>query len=233
MHNEIVALALKTIQKKEGGHIKIKKAAECLSSLLQDEYGVTYGERSLRNVYNDQIKISKPEVLNALCSFLDFENYDDFLERHEKGKDHEKEKTTDKPPKKKFKLLPSKPINKKRLVITALLLITTIIGFSIFSVNKQRWMVWKIDHYEEVSFNLKKYKLDQLEMYNPFKIENFRKIEGVCDDIYFDEENEPKVWYRKISKDKIELFTAPGLHPVNGKTLKPISEYMINKYICK
>ena len=70
-------------------------------------------------------------------------------------------------------------------------------------------------------------------MYDAIKIENFRKIEAICDDIYFDEENKPKVWYRKVSKSEIELFTAPGLHPVNGKTLKPISTYMIDKYICK
>ncbi|SED12665.1 hypothetical protein SAMN04489761_4355 [Tenacibaculum sp. MAR_2009_124] len=233
MHNEIVALALKKIQENEGAHIKTKKAAECLSSLLFDEYGVTYGERSLRNVYNDQIKISKPEVLNALCNFLDFENYEDFLKKHDKEEDQKETNIEGKESKKKIKHVKVKPINKKRLVITALLYITTIIGFSVFSVNEQRWMAWKIDHYEEVNFNLKKYKLEHLEMYDAIKIENFKKIEAICDDIYFNEENEPKIWYRKVSKNKIELFTAPGLHPVNGKTLKPISTYMIDKYICK
>ncbi len=62
---------------------------------------------------------------------------------------------------------------------------------------------------------------------------DFRKINISSCSIYFDEENEPKVWYRKISKDEIELLPTPGPHPVNGKTLKPISTYMINKYICK
>ena len=40
------------------------------------------------------------------------------------------------------------------------------------------------------------------------------------------------VWYNK-SDGKVEFFTNYGLHPENGKTLKPISKYILNKYALK
>jgi len=29
----------------------------------------------------------------------------------------------------------------------------------------------------------------------------------------------------------LEYFTAPGIHPQNGKTLKPVTSYIIDKYL--
>lgn len=39
-----------------------------------------------------------------------------------------------------------------------------------------------------------------------------------------------KVWYDK-SDNQLDFFMGHGLHPVNGKTLKPITKHIINKYI--
>ncbi|MGG8497732.1 hypothetical protein ACQY1Q_15080 [Tenacibaculum sp. TC6] len=58
------------------------------------------------------------------------------------------------------------------------------------------------------------------------------KIEGTCEYSYFDKQGNPRVWYGKNAHGDLELFTSYGLHPETGKTLKPISNYMINKYIC-
>lgn len=33
--------------------------------------------------------------------------------------------------------------------------------------------------------------------------------------------------------EKVEFFTNYGLHPENGKTLKPVSKYILNKYAMK
>lgn len=38
-----------------------------------------------------------------------------------------------------------------------------------------------------------------------------------------------KVWYSKY-KNEIEFFTMEGKNPDNGKSLKPVTEYIINKY---
>ena len=38
------------------------------------------------------------------------------------------------------------------------------------------------------------------------------------------------VWYSKVN-GKPEFFTTHGFHPVTGKPLKPITYYMIHKYV--
>ena len=41
-----------------------------------------------------------------------------------------------------------------------------------------------------------------------------------------------RLWYGKNKNKELEYFTAFGKHPETGKTLKPITKYMIAKYIC-
>jgi hypothetical protein len=40
------------------------------------------------------------------------------------------------------------------------------------------------------------------------------------------------IWYCK-QDGKCDFINAPGLHPESGKTLKPISKYVIKKYVLK
>ncbi|SEO16135.1 hypothetical protein SAMN05216436_1403 [bacterium A37T11] len=43
-----------------------------------------------------------------------------------------------------------------------------------------------------------------------------------------------KVWYVKIDDDSLEYYTAPGYYPLdNHKILKPLTEYIFDKYILK
>ncbi|WP_435682498.1 hypothetical protein [Nonlabens sp.] len=53
-----------------------------------------------------------------------------------------------------------------------------------------------------------------------------------CDTVFFKSDNSVRFWYGKNKKKEIEYFTDLGLHPETGKTLKPITGYMIEKYIC-
>jgi hypothetical protein len=53
-----------------------------------------------------------------------------------------------------------------------------------------------------------------------------------CEDEFFNEDGSVKLWYGKNKNKDLEYFTALGLHPETGKTLKPITQYMIDKYIC-
>ena len=41
----------------------------------------------------------------------------------------------------------------------------------------------------------------------------------------------PNDWYYKNDQGEIEYYTSAGLHPVNGETLKAITEYIIEKYV--
>ena len=60
--------------------------------------------------------------------------------------------------------------------------------------------------------------------------------EGQCTTLYYSffrngNYDNPLVWYGKSpNKREYEFFNHPGLHPETGKTLKPISKYIIKKY---
>lgn len=105
---------------------------------------------------------------------------------------------------------------------------------NIFFPNKN-CMVWTENHYESVECD----KVNDTVEVCPFDqnvLDNFRKI-SVCDTTtFFKNKNidKPLVWYGKAwDKKEYEYFNQPGLHPETGKTLKPISKYIIRKYILK
>ncbi|WP_291871689.1 hypothetical protein [Maribacter sp.] len=91
-------------------------------------------------------------------------------------------------------------------------------------------MTWAKTHYEKVlctkKFNTKTEPID------PIRLANFKKVEVSMATSFFNEDtNQPLLWYYKNKKGEIEYFTAPGLHPVHGETLKKITETIINKYV--
>jgi hypothetical protein len=94
-------------------------------------------------------------------------------------------------------------------------------------------MIWQEDHYVEVEFDTEKHKLNQLKLYKEDRINLFKKLTPICDTTkFFNEDGSVNIWYGKNRNKKLEYFTALGLHPETGKTLKPITQYMIDKYIC-
>jgi hypothetical protein len=92
---------------------------------------------------------------------------------------------------------------------------------------------WNKDHYEEVVCEGKKIGFANI---NPiFKKEerllDFKKIQ-VDEKTVFFKEGQPVVWYIK-QNNKCEFFNGPGLHPISGKPLKPITEYIVQKHVLK
>ncbi|MFC6876844.1 hypothetical protein [Flavobacterium myungsuense] len=90
---------------------------------------------------------------------------------------------------------------------------------------------WNKDHYEEVVCEGSKIGFADV---NPIiegqeSLLDFKKIE-VSDTTTFFKNKQPVIWYCK-QDGKCEYFNAPGLHPESGKTLKPISKYIIKKYV--
>ena len=156
-------------------------------------------------------------TINDLCKYLSFESYADYVKQNRKGKISVN--VNNGGDKKNWKVLAA---------VSLILIIGLILGLS--EKNKETLcMVWKVDHYEkadcEVSYKESIVPLDEV------ILENFRKVEVDLTTEFFDETTrKPLIWYYK-SGNKIEYFTAPGLHPVNGKTLKAITEYMANKTV--
>ncbi|MGO4921385.1 hypothetical protein [Maribacter spongiicola] len=156
-------------------------------------------------------------TINDLCKYLGFNSYADYVKQNRKGK---------------ISVNVNNGEKKKNLKVLAAVSLVLIIGLILGLTEKNKktlCMVWKVDRYEkvdcEVSYEESIVPLDEV------ILENFRKVKVDLTTEFFDEmTRKPLIWYYK-SGNKIEYFTAPGLHPVNGKTLKAITEYMVTKSV--
>lgn len=203
--------------------------SEELSNFIDENEGFKLGERSFRDYYNEANKLLEKEsdisikqlsVINGLCKYLEFDNYHTFSNSIAVDKKRSKLKTVK-------EILNS---NKLVLIIISMLFIGVIIYNS---ATRQRWMVWQEDQYVEVEFDTEKYNLNQLKLYKEDRINLFTKVTPICDTTkFFNEDGSVNIWYGKNRNKNLEYFTALGLHPETGKTLKPITQYMIDKYIC-
>ncbi len=136
-----------------------------------------------------------------------------------------------------FEAFKKRSISKRITLAVTSLLVFGIMGYgfiSIFFPNKN-CLVWVKNHYEAVEYDKVK-DVVQVTPYNQTLLDNFKKI-TVCDTTTFFRNGNydiPLVWYGKSpNKKQYEYFNQPGLHPVTGKTLKPITKYIIEKYIRK
>ncbi|MEO8239857.1 MAG: hypothetical protein ABI576_17265 [Flavobacterium sp.] len=126
--------------------------------------------------------------------------------------------------------------NKKHIVLLTGIF-AVIGGFIIWDYkNEGDCMVWNKDHYEVVSCDMVSNKMFLVSPIVTKKeesiISNFKKIK-VCDTTSFFKMGKPCVWYGKSFDGSYDCFTAPGLHPETGKTLKPITGYIVKKHILK
>lgn len=92
--------------------------------------------------------------------------------------------------------------------------------------RKKECMFWNEDHFEasycdDIKNNANAKPLDEE------RLKVLRKINRI--DTLTLQNSLGKVWYDKSNR-KIEFFTHHGLHPTNGKTLKPVSEHILRKY---
>lgn len=97
------------------------------------------------------------------------------------------------------------------------------------SERKKECMFWKNDHYEEV-FCDEKIEGANVIALNEERLKLFRKIKSP--DTLTAENAMGKIWYDKSDK-KVEFFTYYGIHPTNGKTLKPVTPYILETYVQK
>jgi hypothetical protein len=200
-----------------------------LSNFIDESESFRLGERSFRDYYNDakkvkdsheDISIKQISVINGLCKYLGFDNYQEFISSIEKNSTRTSIKKTS-------------VFSRKNMIVIMSTLIVVIGFFTYNSATKQRWMVWQEDHYIEVDFDTEKYKIKQLKILKEERIELFKKVLPICGETtFFNVDGSVAIWYGKNKDKTLEYFTALGLHPETGKTLKPITGYMIEKYIC-
>ncbi len=95
-------------------------------------------------------------------------------------------------------------------------------------------MAWADTLYVEVSCATKPYSKygTSVEPLDKMKLENFKKVEvNMATQFFAEKTNKPLIWYYKNKEGEIEYFTAPGLHPINGETLRKITPYIIQTYV--
>jgi hypothetical protein len=222
MHNRLLKEAFDKAEK-EIGSDKVYPRALHLSDYIFEDSKEQYGEKSLRIKYSavsdgskETIRLKK-HVEEALSHYLGYKDYVMFVHQNK-----EIEKKEDN------KFIFFLKNNKITLTISSLIIASV---FIYSSATKQRWMVWQGHQYIEVDFDVKKYKIDQIKLYKEERIESFKKINTDSNTVFFNDDGSVNIWYGKNYKKELEYFTDLGLHPETRKTLKPITVYMINKYI--
>lgn len=217
-----------------------EKATE-ISSYLDEKMDFNLGERSLRDYRSaaqklehdaGDIRIKQVDVITGLCHYLGYENYQDFVNRNDTLEVDGPIIIESTVVKSAVERLPKKSIL-RNYRFYVLIGVMCILLFWLYNyTTRQRWMVWKEDRYTEVDFDAKKYDIKQLKLYKEDRILSFRKIKVTCLTDFFHPDGSVLVWYGKNGDKQLEYFTDLGLHPETGKTLKPISGYMIDTHIC-
>lgn len=261
MHKKIVIEAFRKAKEnevKKGNRDPSKnRLSIALSVYISEEMKFPFGERSLKNYHdqalkiektNEDINISQLKVLNGLCKYLGYENYEYYVLSQKKDDntedddivyingDGESTPVTKIKNKKLFAWFSNASAFNKFLIlfISTITLVITIFTAGNIIGEQTKWMVWQEDHYVEVDFDTEKYKVNQLKLYKEERIKLFKKVPTDCwETKFFNDDGSVNIWYGKNKNKELEYFTDLGLHPETGKTLKPITQYMINKYICK
>lgn len=111
--------------------------------------------------------------------------------------------------------------------------ITTVLGlgsyFGLSSVAEPQCMYWNETRYEKISCEENLHPTIEKEIYDEQLLTHFYQLE-ITDTTTFFEYGKPIVWYIKVD-GKIEFYSAPGNHPLTGKQLKPVTHYIVNKYV--
>jgi len=109
------------------------------------------------------------------------------------------------------------------------------VALSAFSVHKafeKKCMIWKDDHYEKIDCENSANNFAGYSTAMPIDnnlLKNFKRIK-VSDTTTFFKNEKPVVWYLKRNNE-CEFFNAPGLHPINKKTLKEVTPHIIKAHV--
>jgi hypothetical protein len=233
MHRDIIVSAFAKAKKEafeeHGIQVSTNKAAERISDFISENSKVPFGAKSLRLLHNktkdtsESVEVKQPQVVVALCNYLAYDSYEAYA-LSKKGRQEMF-------PKSAAPLIPKSFISMHKWPLSIFLFILTGSGIY-FMTTKQRWMIWDQTHYIEVPFDAEALQNGRLKLLKKDRIESFKKVDLTCKDVLFNPDESARFWYGKNAKKELEYFNDLGLHPETGKTLKPLSKYMIEKYIC-
>jgi hypothetical protein len=220
------------------------QAAEFISQQISDrDFG--YGEKSLRILHkqaqNSDVRIGNTQVVQRLSEFLGYDDYVDFATRNAQPIPEDDVQQENSIEQKVHRATKQESTNKSKrnstmqaIVIT---LVAVVIGFGSLAFylderEEVEWMRWNGEHYEITEFDKAAYRREEIEVVDQYRLQNFKRLDLECDDVFFTPSGEPLAWYHKNDFGELELYSQAGKHPVLDDQLKPITQYMIDKYIC-
>lgn len=222
VYRDIVIAAFKKAEE-EYVNDKKYKLSEYIADQIEEKSNIRITSRTFVHYYEkyinkkEGIATPKHENIEHLCVFLGYDSYEDYVNQNPE------EAIIQTPPKEYF---PKR--DKNRIAIWTLVI--TIVGLTLYNqitsnLISNECMIWVTDHYEPIKCSGKRGEtaLDQE------TLEGMKQIDLCKDDTFFLPNDEPIVWYDK-HHNKLTFFTKEGIHPTNGRTLKPITQYIINKY---
>lgn len=214
---------------------KTQQAQELSDYLMSQDF--TYSERRLRDYYNAAVEgehfaISTSPVVDLLSRYLDYATYQDFC------RDMSTPQKSELPGAVQDKDKFAGPLRQwvawyGIVPIAAVVLILFVMFNTSAKKDSTSWMAWTGSHYEEVPFDTTAMQQGRLLLYDQQRIEQFKKIAVSCDStIFFGPSGTPLVWYYKPDQQHVEFYSAPGVVPYTKKYTKPITPYMIEKWVC-
>ncbi len=191
--------------------------AEFLSEYIFEKFKYSISTKSLTRYYKGESSPNQ-KVKDYLARYLGYESYDIYLKWNSTSNQIDEFEE-----KKKSQLFS----NKKLIVALCFLMVVATSSYLGYIGGKEECMIWNNDHYVKTECS----GSSEEQKFIPHIYKNLKKVE-ISDTTAFIENGEVRIWYYK-SNGKLEYFSSPGKHPVSGKTLKPITKYMIDKYIRK
>jgi len=209
-----------------------------LSKHIETEMNSRINQRTLVRYYNQFILDEGGEVahnragFDIVSNYLGYGNFADFCRQVFPEEDSTGDKEAeDKKIKVHSRSASATNFRKKAAgigIVTALGLGTY---FGMNTLNQPQCMRWAGTSYVKAHCDETLHPNTPVIPLNEQLLEYLHKIE-VADTTTFFEAGKPMVWYLKVDGE-IEFYSAPGNHPVSGKALKPVTSYIVEKYVLK
>jgi len=123
--------------------------------------------------------------------------------------------------------VPQKQLSDKRVMVALFTGIAVVI-IGVFFTKSNQCMYWTGNQYKSIPCDEKAGNAVIIAL-DTFKVAHLKKI-TLPDTIT--ESALGRVWYRKMKRDSLEFYTAPGEHPLdNKKRLMPLTSYILEKHV--
>ena len=229
---KIVQKAFDKAKERSASHRKhalakhISSEANLSSKTIERAY-----DRYLNNKKN--INPLQAESIDELCRYLGYENYAEYVKSKFKSEIADQEETEE---------IPEEGLmNKYKKWIAPMVIGTIFIIILLYSIRGAETvgdsgiycMTWADSLYVAVSCNTGPFSNygTKVEPMDEMKFKNFKQVKVTQAYPFFSEDDKPLIWYSKNKEEEREYFTAPGLHPITGETLRKITPHIIQTYV--